>query len=309
MRLKVLFLGTGGSVPTIERGAPSVSLIIEGELLFFDCGEGTQRQLAFAKLRHGRLSKIFITHLHGDHVLGLGGLLQTLSLSGREKPMQIFGPPGIGKFIEALRETLRFLPTFQLTINEIRNPGEVFENNRYIVRACKADHDGLLSFAFLFEEKWRPGRFSPDKARKLGVPEGPLWKKLQLGESVKLKNGSTVTSETVVGARRPGRRVAYSGDTRPTKDIVSLSSNADVLIHDATYDDSLLDKAKEYGHSTASQAAEVAREANVGLLVLTHISNRYKDDSILLEQAKSVFQNTVVARDFTEIPVLYRKVV
>jgi len=301
--LKILFLGTGGSAPTIERGSPSVALRTEGELLFFDCGEGTQRQLAFAKLRHGKLSRVFITHLHGDHVLGLGGLLQTLSLSGRERPMQIFGPPGIDKFIEALRETLQFIPTFQITINEIKNPDKVFENDQYAIRACKADHDNIPSFAFLFEEKWRPGRFSADKARKLGLPEGPLWKKIQFGESVKLKNGSIVTSEMVVGPRRPGRKMVYSGDTRPTKDIVSLSSNADVLIHDATYDDSLLDKAMEYGHSTASQAAEVAREANVRLLVLTHISNRYKDDGILLEQAQRIFRNTVVAKDFTEISV------
>jgi ribonuclease Z len=305
----LLFLGTGGSVPTIERGSPSVALRMESELLFLDCGEGTQRQLAFAKLRPGRLSRIFITHLHGDHVLGLGGLLQTLSLSGRERPMQIFGPPGIGKFIEALRDTLQFLPTFRLTISEINSAGNVFENDQYIMRACRADHDNIPSFAFLFEEKWRPGRFSPSKARKLEVPEGPLWKKLQFGESVKLKNGSIVTSEMVVGTRRPGRRIVYSGDTRPTKDIVSLSSNADVLIHDATYDDSLLDKAMEYGHSTASQAAEVAKEANAKLLVLTHISNRYKDDGILLGQAKKIFPNTVVARDFTEIVVPYPSVV
>jgi len=301
--LKILFLGTGGSVPTIERGSPSVALRTEGELLFFDCGEGTQRQLAFAKLRHGKLSRVFITHLHGDHVLGLGGLLQTLSLSGRERPMQIFGPPGIDKFIEALRETLQFMPTFRITINEIRDIEKVFENDQYTIRACKADHDNIPSFAFLFEEKWRPGRFSADKARKLGLPEGPLWKKIQFGESVKLKNGSIVTSEMVVGPRRPGRKIAYSGDTRPTKEIVSLSSNADVLIHDATYDESLLNKAVEYGHSTASQAAEVAREANVRLLVLTHISNRYKDDGILLEQAQRIFRNTVVAKDFTEISV------
>nr|MDO8134355.1 ribonuclease Z [Candidatus Njordarchaeum guaymaensis] len=301
--MKILFLGTGGSVPTIERGSPSIALRIEGELLFFDCGEGTQRQVAFAKLRHGRLSRVFITHLHGDHVLGLGGLLQTLSLSGRERPMQIFGPPGIGKFIEALRETLQFMLTFQLIINEITGPDKVFENDQYTIRACKADHDNIPSLAFLFEEKWRPGRFSPDKARKLGIPEGPLWKKLQFGESVKLKNSSIVTSEMVVGPRRPGRKIAYSGDTRPTRDIVSLSSNADVLIHDATYDDSLLDKAIEYGHSTASQAAEVAKESKARLLVLTHISNRYKDDRILLEQAQRIFHNTVVAKDFAEISV------
>jgi ribonuclease Z len=144
---------------------------------------------------------------------------------------------------------------------------------------------------------------------KLSVPEGPLWKKLQLGESVKLKNGAILTSEMVVGTRRPGRKIVYSGDTRPTRNIVALSASADVLIHDATYDDSLLDRAVEYGHSTASQAAEVAKAANVRLLVLTHISNRYKDDRVILEQAQRVFQNTIVARDFVEIAVPSRNAV
>jgi ribonuclease Z len=301
--LQVLFLGTSGSVPTIERGSPCVALRRNGELIFFDCGEGTQRQIAFANLRCGRLSKIFITHLHGDHVLGLGGLLQTLSLSGRARSLQIFGPLGIGRFLEALRETLRFVPTFSLIINEIRDVGKVFEDDQYLVRVCKTDHENTLSFAYLFEEKWRPGEFYPEKAKKLGVPEGPLWRRLQYGESIRLTDGTVVDPQMVVGPRRPGRKIVYSGDTRPTKELVALSVNADVLIHDSTYDDSLEDKAAEYGHSTASQAASVAKEANVKLLVLTHISNRYRDGKMLLEQAQTTFKNTIVARDFMIIPI------
>ncbi len=275
----------------------------ESELLFFDCGEGAQRQLAFAKLRYGRLSRIFITHLHGDHVLGLGGLLQSLSLSRRTRPIQVFGPTGIRKFIQALSETLHFIPSFDVIIDEINDAGRVFENSQYIVSVCRTDHDNILSLAYRLEEKWRPGRFFPDKCRQLGVPEGPKWKKLQLGESVRLENGTVVTSEMVLGPKRPGRGIVYSGDTRPTKDVVTLSSGADILVHDSTYDDSLMDKAAEYGHSTASQAARIAEEAKVKLLVLTHISNRYKDDRILLEQARRIFPNTIVARDFADIPV------
>jgi ribonuclease Z len=274
-------------------------------LIFFDCGEGTQRQLAFAKIRSGNLSKIFITHLHGDHVLGLGGLLQSLSLSQRTRPIEIFGPRGIKAFIEALRETLHFMPSFDLIIEEVRDAGTILETNQYSVTVCKTDHNGILSLAYLLEEKWRPGQFFPEKCKQLGVPEGPLWKRLQFGESVRLENGNTVTPEMVLGPRRPGRKVVYSGDTRPSKDVIALSSDADALIHDSTYDDSLLTKAAEYGHSTASQAAEVAKQAKAKLLILTHISNRYKDDGILLEQARRIFPNTIIARDFVEIFVPY----
>lgn len=301
--MEILFLGTGGSVPTVERGSPCIALRRESELLFFDCGEGAQRQLAFAKLRYGRLSKIFITHLHGDHVLGLGGLLQSLSLSRRTRPIQVLGPTGIRRFIEALSETLHFMPSFDVIIDEIKDAGGVFENSQYVVSACRTDHDNILSLAYRLEEKSRPGQFFPDKCKQLGVPEGPQWKKLQFGESISLENGTVVTPEMVLGPKRPGRKIVYSGDTRPTKDIVTLSSGADTLIHDSTYDDSLMEKAAEYGHSTASQAARVAKEAKVKLLILTHISNRYKDDRILLEQARRIFPNTIVAKDFAEILV------
>jgi ribonuclease Z len=277
-------------------------------LIFFDCGEGTQRQLTFAKVRSGNLSKIFITHLHGDHVLGLGGLLQSLSLSQRTRPLQIFGPLGIRRFIEALSETLHFMPSFDLITEEIRDAGRILETNQYAINACKTDHDNILSLAYLLEEKWRPGQFFPEKSKHLGVPEGPQWKRLQSGESVRLENGNIVTPEMVLGPRRPGRKVVYSGDTRPSKDVIALSSDADALIHDSTYDDSLSDKAAEYGHSTASQAAEVARQAKAKLLILTHISNRYRDDGILLGQARKIFPNTIIARDFVEVFVPYAEI-
>jgi ribonuclease Z len=301
--LQIFFLGTSGSVPTVERGSPCIALRNDGELIFLDCGEGTQRQLAFTNLRYGRLSKILITHLHGDHVLGLGGLLQTLSLSGRSRALHVFGPPGIAGFLEALRETLHFMSSFEIIVSEIQNVGRVFETDQYVIEVCKADHESVFSIAYSLEEKQRPGEFFPEKARKLGVPEGPLWRKLQYGELVRLVDGTVVKPEMVVGPKRQGRKVVYTGDTKPSKDIVTMSFNADVLIHDSTYDDSLLDKAVEYGHSTASQAAGVAKEAKVKLLVLTHISNRYRNDETLLEQARSIFKNTIAARDFMNITV------
>jgi ribonuclease Z len=301
--LQILFLGTGGSVPTVERGSPCIALREDGELIFLDCGEGTQRQLAFTNLRYGRLSKILITHLHGDHVLGLGGLLQTLSLSGRKKVLHIFGPPGTSRFLEALRGTLHFMSSFETIVSEIQSAGRVFETNRYSIEVCRADHENVFSIAYSIEEKQRPGEFFPEKARKLGVPEGPLWRKLQYGELVRLADGTEIHPGMVVGPNRPGRKIVYTGDTKPSKEIVSMSHNADVLIHDSTYDDSLTDKAAEYGHSTASQAAEVAKEANAKLLILTHISNRYRNEETLIEQAKSIFKNTIVARDFMSIAV------
>jgi len=197
------------------------------------------------------------------------------------------------------------MPSFDLIIEEVRDVGTILETNQYSVNVCKTDHNGILSLAYLLEEKWRPGQFFPEKCKQLGVPEGPQWKRLQFGKSVRLQNGNTVTPEMVLGPRRPGRKVVYTGDTRPSNDVIALSSDADALIHDSTYDDSLLTKAAEYGHSTASQAAEVAKLAKAKLLILTHISNRYKDDGILLEQARRIFPNTIIARDFIEILVPY----
>jgi len=295
-------------VPTVDRSCPCIALKRENELIFFDCGEGTQRQLAFAKMRSGNLSKIFISHLHGDHVLGLAGLLQSLSLSQRTRPIEVFGPEGIRGFIEALSETLHFRPSFDVTIEEIKSAGMILETNQYSVHVCKTDHDSMLSLAYLLEETWRPGHFFPEKCIELGVPEGPQWKRLQSGESVRSEKGNIVTPEMVLGPRRPGRKVVYSGDTRPAKDVIALSSDADALIHDSTYDDSLLEKASEYGHSTASQAAEVAKQAKAKLLILTHISNRYRDDEKLLEQARRIFPNTIIARDFSEVFVPYADV-
>ena len=244
-----------------------------------------QRQMIMAKLSFHRKMKIFITHMHGDHVLGLPGLIQTMSLFDRQRKLEVYGPKGLKEFIDVIQKTVQYTLTFPIEIHEIAKAGTICEEDEYTVFAVEVDHV-IPSFAFALIEKPRPGKFYPEKAKKLGIPEGPLWSRLQRGYSVTLPDGRTVKPSEVVGPPRPGRKIVYSGDTRPCMNLVRLAENADLLIHDATLDDELAEKAYEDGHSTPSQAAEIARKAGVDRLVLTHISARYKSAEKLLEQAK-----------------------
>ncbi len=297
--LQVIFLGTGGSIPTPKRGLSAIAIRRKNELLLFDCGEGTQRQMIQAGVGFHRKTKIFVTHMHGDHVLGLPGLLQTMSLLGRTKKLEIYGPQGIKAFVEAISQTVRFSLTFPVQVSEVE-AGLVCEEKEYKVYATQSDHiDHSLAYALI--EKPRPGRFNIEKAKKLGVPEGPLWSKLQGGSSVKLPSGRIVKPEMVLGSPRSGRKIVYTGDTRDSENLVKLAENADLLIHEATFDDELMERAMEDGHSTPSMAAETAKKAVVKRLVLTHISARYKDAGLLLEQARKIFVNTDVAKDFLRL--------
>ena len=300
MSLRVIFLGTAGSVPTPKRSLPAMVIQRKDELLIFDCGEGIQRQMIQAGVGFHRKTKVFITHLHGDHVLGLPGLLQTMSLMDRERRLKIYGPPGIEAFVNAIQQTVQFNLTFPLEILEVRDANVVCEEKEYEVHAVWADHV-VPSLAYALIEKSRPGKFNLEKAEALGVPEGPLWSKLQHGSAVKLPNGRVVESEEVVGLPRSGRKVVYSGDTRPTENVAELAQNADMLIHDGTLDDELTDKAYEDGHSTASQAAGIASKAKVAWLILTHVSARYKNVDVLVEQARKIFPKTDIAEDFMKI--------
>lgn len=300
MSLQVIFLGTAGSVPTPKRSLSAIVIQRKGELLIFDCGEGIQRQMIQAKVGFHRKTKVFITHLHGDHVLGLPGLLQTMSLLYRERKLEIYGPLGTKAFVNAIQQAVQFNLTFPLEILEIKEPNIVCEEKEYRVHSAWADHV-VRSLAYALIEKPRSGKFSPEKAKVQGVPEGPLWSMLQHGSSVKLPHGRVVKSEEVVGPPRTGRKVVYSGDTRPTENVVELALNADLLIHDGTFDDELADRAYEDGHSTASQAAEIADKAKVKRLILTHISARYKNTDVLVEQARKIFTKTDVAEDFMKI--------
>lgn len=299
--MRIIFLGTSGSMPTPSRSGSAVAIRRKGEVILFDCGEGTQQRMAAARIGFRRPTRVFISHLHGDHVLGLPGLLQTMTMLRREQPLHLYGPQGILDFIKAFSYVLG-VPGFPLEVYEITEEGVVFAGSEYKVEAVRADHDGEC-WCYALLEHPRPGRFYPERARGLGVPEGPLWRRLQLGGDVVLGGGRLVRSSDVVDPLRRGRKVVYSGDTRPTEALAGLAEAADILIHEATFDDSLIERAEEDGHSTASQAAETAVEARVGMLLLTHISSRYHDPSVLLEQATAIFPNTRVAEDLMDVEV------
>ncbi|MEM3581224.1 MAG: ribonuclease Z [Candidatus Bathyarchaeia archaeon] len=304
MNLKVIFLGTAGSIPTPKRSLPAILIRRKGEQLLFDCGEGVQRQMIMAGASFNRKMKVFITHMHGDHMLGLPGLVQTMALLDRDKKLEIYGPPGIRRFMEGIRETVQFGLTFPIEIHEIHNAGKLCEEEEYAVEAVWANHV-IPSLAYALVEKPRPGKFYPEKARALGVPEGPLWSKLQHGNEVRLPNGKVVKPEDVMGPPRPGRKIVYTGDTRPFEGLATFAAGADLLIHDATLDDELVERAYEDGHSTPSQAAENAKNSRAKLLILTHISARYENPKVLLKQARKFFKKTQVAEDFMtlEIPL------
>ncbi|MBS7643465.1 ribonuclease Z [Candidatus Bathyarchaeota archaeon] len=301
--MQVIFLGTSGGIPTARRSLPAIAIKRGGELILFDCGEGTQRQMILAKVGFCRKTRIFITHMHGDHVLGLPGLFQTMSLLDRTERLDIYGPTGIRNFVEAIRQTVRFTLTFPIAVHEIEE-GIAYKNQEYEVYATWVDHS-IPTLAYALVERERPGKFYPDKARKLGVPEGPLWAKLKQGEEIRLHNGRIIRPDEVVGPPRPGRKIAYSSDTKQTEAVVKLAEKADLLIHEATLDDKLKEKAEEEGHSTAGQAAETAAKAKAKRLFLFHISARYEDPSILLEQASKVFQHVQVAEDLMKVEVPY----
>jgi ribonuclease Z len=301
----VVFLGTAGSVPTPDRSLPAVLIQRQNEQLMFDCGEGAQRQMIKAKVGFHKKAKIFISHMHGDHVLGLPGLLQTMALMDRQRKLEIYGPQGLKSFLSDIRENLQFVLTFPVEIHEIIDVGMICNEEEYAVEATWSNHV-IPSLAYAFVEKPRPGKFYPDKAKALGVPEGQLWSKLQHGDAIKLSDGRVVKPGEVMGPLRAGRKIVYTGDTRPFKGFAKFAADADMVIHDATLDDALAENAAEDGHSTPSQAAEDAKEAKAKKLVLTHISARYVDAGLLLDQAQKVFKNTVVAEDFMvlELPLL-----
>ena len=298
--MELIFLGTGGSMPTKYRGLPSVVIRRGPELLMFDCGEATQRQMSAAKIGFNKKMNIFISHMHGDHVLGLPGLFQSMSFLGREKKIEIFGPDGIAEFIEGVNNTVKFNQRFELKVHTIV-PGKILDAPEYTVIADYLEH-GIECLGFTLIEKEKPGRFDPEKARELQIPEGPLWKKLQAGGTIIIGEREFCPKD-VLGQPRSGSKITYITDTRPCDSGLELSKNATVLIHDSTFDNSKSDKAKECGHSTAQEAAKVAKKAKVQGLVLFHISAMYEDASHLLDEARKIFKNTSLAHDLMKIPI------
>jgi ribonuclease Z len=303
MGMKIVFLGTSGSIPTPLRGSSSVVVKKGRDLVMFDCGEGTLRQMVKAKIGFRRNMHILLTHLHGDHLLGLPGLIQSMSLLGRERQLNIYGPPGITNFIKSFTDFLGG-PKFTVIINEIREPGIVYNNNQFKLIAAKADH-GIMAYSYAFVELPRPGRFYPDKAKALCVPKGKLWHKLQHGETVTVKN-KKIQSSQVTDPQRSGRKIVYSGDTRPNNNLLEISKEADLLIHESTFSEELTERAWNDGHSTTTQAANIALSARVSKLVLTHFSSRYYNSADLCKEARKIFPSTIIADDFLELKIPYR---
>jgi len=287
-------------MPTKDRNLPSVVVRRENEVIMFDCGEGTQKQMVLSKIGFNKKMKIFITHMHGDHVLGLPGMLQSMSLLGRSKELDVYGPQGVRDFVESVNRTVQFQLVFPLRIHEV-GPSTVLNEPYYEIKAVRANHV-IPCLSYSLVEKPKPGRFDLKKAQTLGVPKGPLWKKLQLGQDVKIGN-IIVKSSDVVGSSRPGAKLVYAVDTRPCSAVRRLAANADLLIHDGSFDDSMRDKAKEYGHCTASEAASLARQAEVKQLALMHVSAMYSNPSVLLRQARKIHRKTVIASDLMAIEV------
>ncbi|MFN8186197.1 MAG: ribonuclease Z [Gaiellales bacterium] len=304
MDLDVVFLGTAGSVPTARRAPSSLLVRRGGERLLFDCGEGTQRQLLRSGIGLVELEEIFLTHYHADHYLGLPGLLKTFALRGREQPLTLWGPRGLSDLLDTLRRIFGKL-TYGLDIRELA-PGDELDRDGYQLSAIRVDHR-VAALGYLLAEVPRPGRFDLAAARALEIPEGRLWGTLQRGEPVTLEDGSTVRPGQVLGPARPGRRLVISGDTRPTRGVLEAALEADLLVHEATFMDDEKERAEETAHTTAADAAELARVAGVRLLALTHLSNRYRGHEVVRE-ARAVFAETVVPRDFDiiELPFAER---
>ncbi|MCD6144925.1 MAG: ribonuclease Z [Methanosarcinales archaeon] len=301
--LRVTFLGTGGSLPTPHRNPSAILVNRKGELMLFDCGEGAQQQMMRAKTGMMKLSSIFITHLHADHILGIPGLIQTMSFHGRGDPLFIYAPERSFEQITYLTHIGYTRPRFDVRITEL-SPGDVIERDEYDVTAIRTEHN-VPSIGYALFEHQRTGRFDRERAIELGVPPGPLFSRLQRGESVTV-DGKTVHPEDVLGSPRPGRRIVYTGDTRPTDTVLEASRGVDLLIHDGSLAHDLVDWARETMHSTAREAALLAKEAGVRKLVLTHISSRYADPSPIVKDAGAVFDRVQVARDFLEIEIPYR---
>ena len=304
--MEVTFLGTSGAVPTTERNPSAVQVEREGDRLLFDCGEGTQRQM----MRYNTgftVSDIFVTHLHGDHILGIPGLVQSWDFNDRTEPLTIHCPRGTGDEIDDLLRVGGHSPSFRIDINEVAPGDAAHETDEYTVRAVETDHR-VTSVGYALVEADRPGRFDRQKAEEeLGIPPGPKYGKLHNGQSVELDDGRVIDPEQVVGDPRPGRRLVYTGDTRPTDAVESIAADADLLIHDATFADDHATRARETKHTTGREAGELAAAAGVQRLALTHISSRYgADPSAISTEAADVFDGKVfIPNDGQQIEVAY----
>jgi len=298
--MKLVFLGTSAAQPTENRGLSCICLEREGEILMFDAGEAAQISYLKSGLGWNKKMKIFVTHLHGDHCIGILGLLQTMTMQNRTEPLEIFGPKGIDDFISANIKILNFGLSFPILISIIKE-GKILESKFYSIYVCKASHS-ITAFSYRFDEKDKPGKFNLEKAKELGIPEGPLWRKLQNGEQIEI-DGNVIRPNQVLGEKRPGKKIGISGDTMPTEELEKFFDGCDYLVFDSTFLEDIKEKAAETCHSTAKQAALLAKKAKVKNLILTHFSARYKDELQHLQEANEIHDSVITSRDLLEIQI------
>lgn len=292
--MELIFLGTSSALPTKSRNHSAIALKGFGEIILLDCGEGTQRQMSIAGLSPMKISHIFLTHLHGDHFLGLPGLIQSMAFRGRTEPLNIYGPKYTEKLLNHIINLGYYSINFPIYAYEV-SEGLVLDEEEYQVYCTPAKHN-VPNMAYRVEEKRSP-KFLKENAVALGVKPGPDFGKLQAGHPVTVGD-RVIQPEQVLGEERKGRQIVYSGDTQPTSHVVEFARGVDVLIHESTFEESLKDRAAETGHSTAADAARIAKEAGVKKLILTHISIRYQDTTQLEEEALNIFKDLTVAKDF-----------
>ncbi|ECB9786578.1 ribonuclease Z [Listeria monocytogenes] len=304
--MELVFLGTGAGVPSRGRNVTSIALSMLNErnkIWLFDCGEATQHQIMRSQIKLSKLEKIFITHLHGDHIFGLPGLLSSRSFQGGESDLTIYGPVGITEYVETSLRLSGTRLTYKIIFNEIE-PGLIFEDKMFSITVDELDH-GLRSFGYRIVEKDKPGALNADKLIDDGVEPGPIFQKIKKGETVTLADGSVINGKNYIDEPQKGKIISIFGDTKATASELELALNADVLVHEATFEGDKEKLAGEYMHSTTLQAASLAKKANVKKLILTHISSRYDRDASkeLLIEAQSVFENTEIAYDLAVFPI------
>ena len=299
--MRIIFLGTSSGVPTAKRGLSAVAVVYEGEILLFDCGEGTQMQMREAGLRWGALKRIFISHMHGDHIIGLLGVLMSLQVGGRDSPLFVHGPTGLEEFVQTSIRLMQARIRYELVIDEISD-GIICDEKDYYVVSAPLEHR-IFALGYAFVEKDKPGKFNVGKAEQLGIPPGPLRSQLQYGENVIGADGTQVSPADILGPPKKGRRVAYCLDTSPCENAEKLASEAEVLIYDGTFKNEHQILAHKTGHSTWMEAAQLARKAGVKKLVLTHFSPRYTDLEEYFAECQLIFPEIILASDLMELQV------
>lgn len=302
MAVRLVFLGTGSGKPMPHRGVSGVALVREGELFLLDCGEGSQMQITRSNVKPGSIEGVLLTHFHGDHVNGLPGFLGSLTLNQREEALSVVGPKGMRRWFKTMRDLRILWPGFPVHLDEVTEPGVVLERENYRFEAAPLRHR-VTTWGYVFIEDPRPGRFDLEAARALDIPPGPLFGRLQAGESIELEDGRTIEPSQVLGPSRPGLRIAYCTDTAPCEGARQLAEGADVLIHEATYPGGFEKLAHERGHSTAVDAAELAASCGVKKLYMTHFSQKYPRTDDFVRDARTVFSESYAASDLLEVTV------